>query len=85
MSWPYKKVLVIGATSGIGQALAAQCVQAGSQVIVSGRREEKLVEFVHQNGKERSTAAPFDITALDKIPGFAEKCSAIYASSAPLR
>lgn len=85
MSWPYKKVLVIGATSGIGEALAARCVQAGSQVIVSGRREKKLIDFVHQHGKEKSTAAPFDITALDKIPEFAAKCLAIHVSSERLR
>lgn len=85
MSWPYRKVLVIGATSGIGEALAAQFVQAGSHVIVSGRREEKLVDFVHQHGKEQCTAAPFDITALDKIPEFAAKCLAIHASWKRLR
>ena len=81
MSWPYKKVLVVGATSGIGEALAAQCVQAGSQVIVSGRRQEKLNDFVRQHGKEQSAVAPFDITVLDKIPEFAAKCSAMHASS----
>ena len=71
MSWPYKKVLVIGATSGIGEALAARCVQAGSKVIVSGRREEKLVDFVNRHGEETAFAAPLDVTALDKIPEFA--------------
>lgn len=84
MSWPYKKVLVIGATSGIGEALAARCVRAGSQVIVSGRREERLIDFVHQHGKEQSSVAPFDITALDKIPDFAAKCVAIRSSFEPL-
>jgi NADP-dependent 3-hydroxy acid dehydrogenase YdfG len=81
MSWPYKKVLVIGATSGIGEALAARCIQAGSSVIVSGRREEKLVDFVHQHGAEKATAAPFDITALDQIPEFATKCMDISPAS----
>lgn len=81
MSWPYKKVLVIGATSGIGEALAVRCIEAGSHVIVSGRREEKLVNLVHQHGEEKATAAPFDITALDQIPEFASKCLAIFPSS----
>lgn len=85
MSWPYKKVLIIGATSGIGEALAEKCVQAGSQVIVSGRREEKLIDFVHRHGKEQSSSAPFDITALDKIPEFAEKYLAIHGNSEHIR
>lgn len=37
MSFPYKKVLVIGATSGIGEALAAKMVDNGVKVIVVSR------------------------------------------------
>lgn len=62
---------MIGATSGIGEALAARCVEAGSKVIVSGRREEKLADFVHRHGEAKSSAITFDITALDQIPAFA--------------
>lgn len=71
MVWTYKKVLVIGATSGIGEALAARLITAGSSVIVTGRRKEKLEQFVHQHGKEKSSAVPFDITNIDAIPSFA--------------
>lgn len=85
MSWPYNKVLVIGATSGIGEALAAQCVQAGSRVIVSGRREDRLTEFVHQHGKDQSVVAPFDITKLDEIPEFAARYPTVHACSERLR
>ncbi|MCJ1240432.1 hypothetical protein MMC14_008435 [Varicellaria rhodocarpa] len=70
MSFQYKRVLVIGATSGIGEALASRFVAEGSNVIVVGRRKEKLEEFVHKHGKDKSTAVPFDITELDKIPNF---------------
>ncbi|MCJ1349922.1 hypothetical protein MMC31_008165 [Peltigera leucophlebia] len=71
MSWPFKKVLIIGATSGIGEALAARCVKAGSNVIVSGRRTDKLEEFIHRHGKDKCSAFQFDITELAKIPSFA--------------
>ena len=74
MAFPYKKVLVIGATSGIGEALASRIVQNGSSVIVTGRRKERLADFVHKHGKDKATAVPFDITELDKIPNFAAKC-----------
>jgi len=75
MPFPYKRVLIIGATSGIGEALAAKLVDEGSNVIVVGRRKEKLEEFVHKHGKDKATAVPFDITELDKIPNFVTKYS----------
>ena len=73
MPFQYKRVLVIGATSGIGKALASRIVQEGSSVIVVGRRKENLEAFVHEHGKDKSTAVPFDITELDKIPNFVTK------------
>lgn len=73
MPFQYKKVLVIGATSGIGNALASRLVQEGSFVIVVGRRKEKLEAFVHEHGKDKSSACPFDITELEKIPNLVTK------------
>lgn len=73
MPFPYKRVLVIGATSGIGEALASRLVEEGASVIVVGRRKEKLEDFVHKHGKDRATAIPFDITEMDKISNFATK------------
>lgn len=81
MPWTYKKVLVIGATSGIGEALAARAVAAGSSVIVTGRRKEKLEQVVHKHGKDKSSAITFDITNIDEIPNFAAK----FVSRAKLR
>ncbi|MCJ1468006.1 hypothetical protein MMC07_006632 [Pseudocyphellaria aurata] len=72
MPWSYKKVLVIGATSGIGEALAARLVTAGSSVILTGRRKDKLEQLVDQHGKDHSSAIPFDITNIDEIPNFAK-------------
>jgi NADP-dependent 3-hydroxy acid dehydrogenase YdfG len=77
MPFPYKKVLVIGATSGIGKALAARFIQEGSTVIVVGRRKQNLVDFVHEHGKDKASAVPFDITELDKIPNFVTKSASI--------
>lgn len=70
MPFNYNKVLVLGATSGIGWALASKLVKNGTSVIVTGRRQEKLDEFVSQHGKDKAEAVQFDITQLDKIPGF---------------
>ena len=43
-----KTVLVTGGASGIGLALAVQFLQAGSKVIICGRRESKLQEAKQQ-------------------------------------
>lgn len=77
MPFPYKRVLVIGATSGIGEALAAKLVAEGTSVIVVGRRKDKLEEFVHKHGKDKATAVPFDITQMDKIPQFVTKYAGV--------
>jgi len=70
MVFQYSKVLVIGATSGIGEALAERIAQNGSFVIVTGRRQEKLDQFVSKHGKDKAEAIQFDITKLDQIPKF---------------
>lgn len=73
MPFSYKKVLVIGATSGIGRAMASRLVHEGSTVIVVGRRKQRLVDFVHEHGKDKASAVPFDITEVEKIPHFVTK------------
>lgn len=65
----YKKALIIGATSGIGEALAARLHTEGTSVIVTGRRQEALDAFVAKH--PGSAAATLDITKLDSIPTFA--------------
>ncbi|KAK3170602.1 hypothetical protein OEA41_002683 [Lepraria neglecta] len=81
MPFQYKKVLIIGATSGIGEALASRLIKEGSSVIVSGRRNDKLEKFVHEHGKDKSSAVPFDITDLDKIPNFVTKWVSVLANT----
>lgn len=65
----YKKVLVIGATSGIGWAMAKKFLDVGSSVIAVGRREAKLEEFKEQYARDGNLedgtncdTAVFDIT-----------------------
>lgn len=40
-----KIILITGATSGIGRATAIKCSEAGFDLIITGRREERLVEL----------------------------------------
>ncbi|MCJ1407091.1 hypothetical protein MMC19_001161 [Ptychographa xylographoides] len=78
MPFQYKRVLVIGATSGIGEALATRFIQEGAKVIAVGRRKEKLEEFVHIHGKDNVSAVPFDITEMEKIPNFVTNVTKTY-------
>ncbi|OJI84787.1 hypothetical protein ASPTUDRAFT_40810 [Aspergillus tubingensis CBS 134.48] len=71
MSFPYKKVLIIGATSGIGKALAVKLVENGTRIVIAGRRKEKLDEFVQQYGSDKVASKVFDVMQLDQIPQFA--------------
>jgi len=72
MSYPYQNILLIGATSGIGKALAEKLAQDGKHVIVVGRRKEKLDELVEKYGEETVSSIKFDILDLKGIPGFIE-------------
>jgi NADP-dependent 3-hydroxy acid dehydrogenase YdfG len=67
MALVYKKVVVIGATSGIGREIAKKVVESGSSVIVVGRRKEKLDEFVSQYGSHNVKAKVFDVMQLQQV------------------
>jgi len=70
MAFPYKHILLIGATAGIGRALANHFVKEDRKVIAVGRRQEKLDEFIQKHGESKASSIAFDITELDKIPAF---------------
>jgi NADP-dependent 3-hydroxy acid dehydrogenase YdfG len=70
MSYPHSCVLLIGATSGIGLAMAETFVASGSKVIVVGRRKDRLDAFVAKHGVEKVGAFQFDITETTSIPKF---------------
>ncbi len=63
---------MVGATSGIGLAMAERFVASGSKVIVVGRRKDRLDAFVAKHGAEKTGAVPFDITDAAGIPRFVE-------------
>ena len=73
MSFPYKHVLLIGATAGIGKAMAEGFLKSGIKVTVVGRRTERLEEFVRRYGPDKAKPISFDISNVDQIPKFAEK------------
>ena len=74
----YKKALIVGATSGIGAALAAKLLTEGTSVIVAGRRRDRLEAFVSRHGNSATnnnnatvSSAVVDVLCLEDIPAFA--------------
>lgn len=61
-----KKVIIIGATSGIGRALALRYLKAGHLVGITGRRTHLLDEIKHKYPQQTFTSA-FDVTGNENI------------------
>lgn len=60
-----KKIIIIGATSGIGRELALRYVKAGHTVGVTGRRKE-LLEELQQQYPQQVFIESFDVTGNNK-------------------
>ena len=69
--WSGRKVWLIGASSGIGLALAEALHAAGATVVVSARRAQALDDFVqHHPGAH---AVPLDVRDTDAVAHAAER------------
>ena len=65
--WSTKRVWIIGASTGIGAALADRLHALKAKVAVSARSEDKLTAMVSRLGASRAMALPLDITKVDTI------------------
>jgi NADP-dependent 3-hydroxy acid dehydrogenase YdfG len=72
MSFNYKRVLLVGATSGIGAAMADKLILEGAKVIAVGRRQERLDAFVQKHGPEKASGARFDVNDRAGMNAFVE-------------
>ncbi|TGN19448.1 SDR family NAD(P)-dependent oxidoreductase [Leptospira idonii] len=72
-----KKIIVVGASSGIGKAIAELELKNGSEVVLIARREKELKAIVSQwNAKGKSKpafAVPFDVTNFSQAEKTFEK------------
>ncbi len=64
--WRERRVWVVGASTGIGRAIADALVARGARVAVSARRAEPLGEMVLAN-PNRVTALPLDVTDAESV------------------
>lgn len=65
-----KKILVVGASSGIGAAAARALSQLGAFVILAARREEKLAALSAEIGEERALYRVLDVCDNGSIAPF---------------
>jgi NAD(P)-dependent dehydrogenase (short-subunit alcohol dehydrogenase family) len=68
-----KTILVTGASSGIGKAIAIECSKIGAKVVISGRNEERLNETFNQLGGEGHLKVCAELSSeeeLDKLVDF---------------
>lgn len=68
-----KRVLVTGASRGIGREIALRCATAGARVALVARNEAAIKELATQLG---GTAHPCDLADLDQVRGLIERVEA---------
>ncbi|EXJ59037.1 hypothetical protein A1O7_06468 [Cladophialophora yegresii CBS 114405] len=78
MTFAYKRVLLVGATAGIGAAIGDRLVREGAKVIAVGRRQERLDTFVERHGKDKASALRFDISERGNIDQFVQNVTNTY-------
>jgi dehydrogenase/reductase SDR family member 7B len=61
-------VWITGASAGIGRSLAIAFAAAGARLVLSGRREEALLEVQRACGTAEVRLVPFDMADLDGVP-----------------
>lgn len=69
-----KQLLITGASSGIGRAIAVRCSEMGANVIITGRNEDRLkqtLESLYSGGNHSTIAC--DLSNLDNIASFVDQ------------
>lgn len=71
--FPFKHVLMVGATSGIGLSMAQRLIMEGVKVTAVGRRQDRLDAFVSGSGSDQASSEAFDISDIQAIPSFVKR------------
>ena len=81
MALTNRRILVTGASSGIGHAIATLLGKLGGRIVCVARRQKQLEEVAGQLDGEGHTVAPYDLSDVDGIGPWLKD---IVASGGPL-
>lgn len=70
-----KRILVTGASSGIGRACSILAGRLGASVVLVARDEKRLAETMTQMPKGEHTLMPFDLKELDRYEELFVRCA----------
>lgn len=62
-----KVIVITGASSGFGEAIARRCSDAGARVVLAARSAERLEQLANELGTRRTLAAPTDVTCPEQV------------------
>lgn len=68
-----KRILVTGASSGIGRAIAIECAKMGAEVILTGRNQARLEETLSQLPAANHQFFSLDLTDMADLANFVEE------------
>lgn len=72
LNWAGKRYWLVGASEGLGRALAFEMSKAGAELIVSGRSKERLCELVEEL-PNKAEAVPVDVASRAEVEAAAEQ------------
>ncbi len=76
-SLQYKTILVTGATSGIGRRIVEAIIEAGGNVVATGRNKEALEKIQTQFSDKRVTIIVADLTQADELSALVTFCPSL--------
>lgn len=72
-----KKILVTGASSGIGRSTAIECSKMGATLVISGRNEERLAYTFNQLVGEGHQFVPADLNRENDLSNLVGQCGSL--------
>lgn len=72
-----KRILVTGASSGIGRGIALACSQMGAQVVLNGRNQQRLEETLSMLEGEGHVIAIADLSDRDGVDSLANQVTSL--------